>query len=75
MSRIKFAQFSEAAEQRLLVVISLSKIRPDILIPTVSLSRLASDLDGVMIACDLNTVAIRKGSGDVRIVAAFCVCA
>lgn len=41
----------------------------------VNLSRLASDLDGVMIACDLNPVVIRKGSGDVRIVDALCICA
>jgi hypothetical protein len=41
----------------------------------VNLSRLASDLDGVMVACDLNPVVIRKGSGDVRIVDALCICA
>ena len=39
----------------------------------VNLSRLASDLDGVMVACDLNPVVIRKGTGEVRIVDALCI--
>jgi len=42
---------------------------------TVNLSRLASDLDGVIVACDLNPVVVRKGTGEVRIVDALCVCA
>jgi acyl-CoA synthetase (NDP forming) len=37
------------------------------------LSQLASDLDGVMIACDINPVLIRKGTGEVRIVDALCI--
>ena len=39
------------------------------------LSQMASDLDGVMIACDLNPVLIRKGTGEVRIVDALCIAA
>ncbi|MCC6305851.1 MAG: acetate--CoA ligase family protein [Rhodobacteraceae bacterium] len=39
------------------------------------LSELASDLDGVMLACDLNPVLVRKGAGEVRIVDALCLCA
>jgi acyl-CoA synthetase (NDP forming) len=42
---------------------------------TVNLSRLASDLEGVMVACDLNPVLVRKGTGEVRIVDALCICA
>ncbi|SFJ73639.1 Acyl-CoA synthetase (NDP forming) [Bosea sp. OK403] len=41
----------------------------------VKLSQLASDFDGVLAACDLNPVLIRKGSGDVRVVDALFVCA
>lgn len=39
------------------------------------LSRMASDLDGVMVACDLNPVLIRKGTGEIRIVDALCITA
>lgn len=39
------------------------------------LSQLASDLRGVMIACDINPIVVRKGTGDVRIVDALCICA
>ena len=42
---------------------------------TVKLSQLASDLDGIMVACDINPVLVRKGSGEVRIVDALCICA
>lgn len=42
---------------------------------TARLSQLASDLDGVLTACDLNPVLLRKGSGEPRIVDALCVCA
>jgi acyl-CoA synthetase (NDP forming) len=42
---------------------------------TARLSELASDLDGVMIACDVNPVLVRKGSGEVRIVDALCITA
>jgi acyl-CoA synthetase (NDP forming) len=41
----------------------------------VNLSRLASDLDGIMLACDLNPVVVRKGTGEVRIVDALCITA
>ena len=41
----------------------------------VNLSKLASDLDGVMVACDLNPVVVRKGTGEVRIVDALCITA
>lgn len=41
---------------------------------TVKLSQLASDLDGIMVACDINPVLVRKGSGEVRIVDALCIC-
>lgn len=41
----------------------------------VRLSQMASDLHGVMLACDLNPVLIRKGSGDLRVVDALCICA
>lgn len=41
----------------------------------VGLSQLAGDLDGVMVACDLNPVLVRKGTGEVRIVDALCICA
>lgn len=40
----------------------------------VNLSRLANDLNGVMLACDLNPVVVRKGTGEVRVVDALCVC-
>jgi acyl-CoA synthetase (NDP forming) len=39
----------------------------------VNLSRLASDLDGVLLACDLNPVVVRKGTGEVRVVDALCI--
>lgn len=39
------------------------------------LSQLAWELDGLMIACDLNPVLVRKGTGEVRIVDALCICA
>lgn len=39
----------------------------------VKLSQLASDLDGVLAACDLNPVLIRKGSGELRVVDALMV--
>jgi len=42
---------------------------------TVKLSQLASDLDGVLLECDINPVVIRQGSGDVRIVDALCISA
>lgn len=42
---------------------------------TVKFSQLATDLDGAMVACDLNPVLVRKGSGEVRIVDALCICA
>ena len=38
------------------------------------LTQLASDLDGIMVACDINPVLVRKGSGEVRIVDAHCIC-
>lgn len=38
------------------------------------LSRMASDLRGAMVACDINPVLVSKGSGAVRIVDALCVC-
>jgi hypothetical protein len=41
----------------------------------VKLSRLASDFNGVLAACDLNPILIRKGSGEVRVVDALFVCA
>lgn len=41
----------------------------------VRLSRLASDLDGVLVACDLNPVLVRKGTGEVRVVDALFICA
>ena len=41
----------------------------------VGLSQLANDLDGVLTACDLNPVLVRKGTGEVRIVDALCICA
>lgn len=41
----------------------------------VNLSRLASDLEGIMLACDLNPVVVRKGTGEVRIVDALCIIA
>lgn len=41
----------------------------------VRLSQMASDLRGVMVACDLNPVLIRKGSGELRVVDALCICA
>lgn len=37
------------------------------------LSQLAADLDGIMIACDINPVLIRKGTGEIRIVDALCI--
>ncbi|MCC6852696.1 MAG: acetate--CoA ligase family protein [Rubrivivax sp.] len=39
------------------------------------LSQLAADLDGVLAACDLNPVLVRKGRGEPRIVDALCICA
>lgn len=39
------------------------------------LSQLACDLDGVLVACDINPVLVRKGTGEVRIVDALCLCA
>jgi len=39
----------------------------------VKLSHLASDFDGVIAACDLNPVLIRKESGDLRVVDALLV--
>jgi hypothetical protein len=39
----------------------------------VKLSHLANDFDGVLAACDLNPVLIRKGSGDLRVVDALLV--
>jgi acyl-CoA synthetase (NDP forming) len=39
----------------------------------VKLSHLASDFDGVLAACDLNPVLIRKGSGELRVVDALLV--
>lgn len=41
----------------------------------IGLSQLASDLDGILTACDLNPVLVRKGTGEVRIVDALCICA
>ncbi|MDE1992381.1 MAG: acetate--CoA ligase family protein [Rhizobiaceae bacterium] len=41
----------------------------------VKLAQLASDLEGAMIACDINPIVVRKGSGDVRIVDALCISA
>ncbi|MGO4677428.1 acetate--CoA ligase family protein [Bosea sp. 2YAB26] len=39
----------------------------------VKLSQLASDFEGLLAACDLNPVLIRKGSGEVRVVDALFV--
>jgi acyl-CoA synthetase (NDP forming) len=41
----------------------------------VRLAQLASDFDGVIAACDVNPVLVRKGSGEVRIVDALFVSA
>ncbi|MEO3999403.1 acetate--CoA ligase family protein [Mesorhizobium sp. CAU 1732] len=41
----------------------------------VKLSQMASDLEGVMVACDLNPVVLRHGSGEARIVDALCIVA
>lgn len=39
------------------------------------ISQLASDLDGALVACDLNPIVVAKGTGDVRVVDALFISA
>ncbi|MGI6853200.1 acetate--CoA ligase family protein [Mesorhizobium sp. 1B3] len=84
---VKLAPFDEATATEMLAKTKLAKVLSGHrnLIPVtdlshladaaVKLSQLASDLRGIMIACDINPIVVRKGTGDVRIVDALCICA